>query len=55
MDDKLYECLKCGKKASAHDRPSCCGEPMEVCTMAADAEHARPMEPEEPCDDGRSG
>jgi hypothetical protein len=62
MEEK-YECEKCGKKTTVVDNdkvPECCGRPMkklplDVCIQPAHAEHARPMESEEPCDDGRAG
>jgi hypothetical protein len=57
-----YRCGKCGKTVTVSNGsvPKCCGKPMEqlpldVCTQPAHAEHARPMEHDEPCDDGRSG
>jgi len=60
--EETYKCEKCKKTEIVIDGivPECCGEPMkiyplEVCTQPANAEHARPMEDEEPCDDGRSG
>jgi len=39
--------------------PECCGQPMApvlpVCELSSTAEHSRPDEGMEPCDDGRSG
>jgi len=61
MKEKTYECEGCGKKIRTSEKtPDCCGKPMkqlpfDVCTQSANAEHARPMETEEPCDDGRAG
>ena len=62
MTKKNYECEKCGKKITTTDEkiPECCGKPMkqlplDVCVQPAHAEHARPMDSEEPCDDGRAG
>jgi hypothetical protein len=63
MDDTAtYKCEKCGKsiKTTHEDIPECCGIPMkkiplDVCTQPAHAEHARPMEEEDACDDGRTG
>jgi hypothetical protein len=55
---KVYECDGCGKQITVEDgaeAPECCGEPMPVCTMASVAEHARPFNDDEPCDDGRAG
>ena len=61
MTEKTYECKKCGKRTTTSgDVPVCCGEPMkqlplDVCLQPAQAEHARPMDIQEPCDDGRAG
>jgi hypothetical protein len=62
MEKKTYECENCGKrvKKSNKQEPECCGKPMkqlplDVCLHASGAEDSRPMENEEPCDDGRSG
>ena len=62
MVEETYECKNCGKivKVSDGKVPSCCDKPMqklpiEICTQAADAEHARPMDEEDVCDDGRGG
>ena len=62
MVEKKYECEKCGKKVSMSngDNPYCCGKrmkpiPMDVCLQPAHAEHSRPMNDEEPCDNGRAG
>ena len=59
---KKYKCEKCGKiittgKVSV---PNCCGKPMkefplEPCLQPAHAEHTRPMEDEDACDDFRGG
>jgi hypothetical protein len=54
-----YECEECRRKAK--DPEVCCGKPMkqlplEICiSPPASAEHARPMDEEEACDDSRSG
>ena len=55
-----YRCEECGKTVEDKDKPECCGKPMkqlslDVCTQPAHPEHARPMQDEEPCDDGRAG
>ena len=57
-----YKCEVCGKKIKALDdeSPYCCGKSMkktglDVCTQPAHAEHARTMDSDEPCDDGRAG
>ena len=57
-----YKCEKCGKTLESIDEinPECCGKPMQkmgldVCTQPAHAEHARPMNSEDACDDGRAG
>ena len=55
-------CDICGKKITVSNKetPICCGKPMKklplgVCLQPSHAEHTRPMESEEPCDDGRAG
>ena len=60
--DETYECKHCGKttKVKNGKNPDCCGKPMkkmtlDICTQPAHAEHARPMDSDEPCDDGRAG
>jgi hypothetical protein len=58
-----YKCLTCKSTKGAEDKdntPECCGRPMkkmplEICLQPAHAEHARPMERDEPCDDFRAG
>ncbi|KYK33995.1 MAG: hypothetical protein AYK22_00740 [Thermoplasmatales archaeon SG8-52-3] len=57
-----YKCELCGKTIEVFDEniPSCCGKPMkkvplDICTQPAHAEHARPMDDENACDDGRAG
>ena len=62
MEDKEYTCEKCGKKVkkSGEETPECCGKkmkqlPLDVCVQPADAEFSRPMDSDEPCDDGRAG
>jgi hypothetical protein len=58
-----YECLTCKRTAIVEeddDIPKCCGRkmkiiPREICLQPAHAEHARPMERDEACDDGRAG
>jgi hypothetical protein len=57
-----YKCEYCGKEVKIEDdkNPTCCGKPMkkqqtDVCLQPAHAEHARSMESDEPCDDGRAG
>ena len=60
---KEYECLTCKRTATIEDYkeiPECCGKkmkkiPHEICLQPAHAEHARPMERDEACDDGRAG
>ncbi|MDP2647567.1 MAG: hypothetical protein Q8P24_21770 [Desulfobacterales bacterium] len=60
-----YQCEVCGRNA-AHENPGkkppvCCSQPMKTlealapCNISATAEHARFDDPDEPCDDGRSG
>ncbi len=60
--DKTYKCKECGKnlKTSGNKTPECCGKPMtqlplNICLRPEHAEHARPMDDEEPRDDGRAG
>jgi len=60
--EETYKCENCGKTITISGRsiPDCCGQPMkklplDVCIQPAHAEHARPMNSEEPCDDGRAG
>lgn len=57
-----YQCENCGKTIEISDEkiPDCCGKPMkkislDICTQPAHAEHARPMEKEDACNDGRAG
>lgn len=62
-DPKAYECKNCkGQRRleAGEGVPECCGRPMtaiplDQCTQASAAEHARFDEPDEPCDDGRAG
>ena len=60
--EETYECEKCGKTRTITDGaiPECCGKPMkklplDPCVQPAHAEHARPMEDEDACDDFRAG
>jgi hypothetical protein len=57
-----FECEICGKiiKVNNGNIPECCDKPMkkqhlDVCLQPAHAEHARPMEDEDACNDGRAG
>jgi hypothetical protein len=57
-----YKCEKCGKTIDVTDEniPNCCGKkmkklPLDICIQPVHAEHARPMEEENACDDGRAG
>jgi hypothetical protein len=59
---EAYKCEHCGKtvKITKEKIPHCCGKPMkkmslDICTQPAHAEHARPMDDENACDDGRAG
>jgi hypothetical protein len=59
---KNYKCESCGKIVKVKEGivPKCCGKPMKqlplnICIQPAHAENARPMDDEEPCDDGRAG
>ncbi len=62
MKKITYKCSTCSKTVEATDKniPKCCGKPMEklpldVCIQPAHAEHSRPMDSEDACDDGRAG
>jgi len=58
-----YECTSCHRTATVEEGetpPVCCGKPMqrlprEICLQPAHAEHARPMERDDACDEGREG
>jgi hypothetical protein len=59
-NERNYECLSCKRTSVGHedDIPRCCGRPMkkiprEICLQPAHAEHARPMEKEDACDEFR--
>jgi hypothetical protein len=60
--NKKYRCSNCEKEIIAIDDniPKCCGKEMKkveqnICIQPAHAEHARPMDEEDACDDGRAG
>jgi hypothetical protein len=60
--NKKYKCEICGKTITSTDKkiPKCCGKamkqlPLDICLQPAHAEHARPLQDEEPCDNGRAG
>lgn len=62
MKEINYECEKCGKrvKTSEDKIPKCCNIPMkkiplDICTQPAHAEHSRPMDEENACNDFRGG
>ena len=59
---ETYKCKECGKQLTVEDGtvPKCCGRtmtkvPLDLCTQPAHAEHSRPMESEDACNDGRAG
>lgn len=59
---KGYKCNTCGKTIITENdsNPYCCDAPMtqvplDICLQPAHAEHARPMNDEDACDDFRSG
>lgn len=59
---KGYQCSECGKKTIVDDKriPICCNKnmqevPLDICTQPAHAEHTRPMNNEDACDDFRAG
>jgi hypothetical protein len=59
LEKGKYECLTCKRTATIEEDeevPSCCGKPMrkmprELCLQPSHAEHARPMERDEACDE----
>jgi hypothetical protein len=61
----VYECENCGKRKDIAEEgaqvPECCGKPMRgtdklpVCELSSTAEHSRPGESDDACDDGRAG
>ena len=60
--DKKYKCSNCEKTINISDGkiPECCGKkmiklPLDLCIQPSHAEHSRPMDNEDVCDDGRSG
>jgi hypothetical protein len=65
MDENcIFNCETCGSTAEvvkSNDIPECCGKPMKKadpldhCQASDTAEHARPDDAGEPCDDGRGG
>lgn len=60
---QTYHCQSCKQTATVEDNqkaPTCCGKPMEqipkeICLQPAHAEHARPMESNDACDEFRGG
>jgi len=64
-DKKHYKCNHCDGRMEVQSdaaTPDCCGQPMveateplEQCTLSNTAEHSRPDDMDEPCDDGRAG
>jgi len=62
LEEITYECKECGKiiKTSNGEVPKCCNKSMsekklDICTQPANAEHSRPMDEEDACDDFRGG
>jgi hypothetical protein len=63
MSKVEYECQTCKRTETVEETepiPTCCGTFMkkttrEICLQPAHAEHARPMEDEDACDDFRAG
>jgi hypothetical protein len=63
MMEETYECNSCHRTAfveASEEPPTCCGKPMkkiprEICLQPFHAEHARPMEHDDACDDFRGG
>lgn len=58
---KMNQCLTCQRMVRLSDdetEPLCCGEkmkesPQEICLQPSHPEHARAMQNDTPCDDGR--
>lgn len=62
MKEETYECKICGKrvKTSKSKIPKCCNSsmkkiPLDICIQPAHAEHSRPMDEENSCNDFRAG
>ena len=63
VEEKTYECQSCKRTVTVkieEKTPVCCGKTMQettkkICIQPAHAEHARPMEDEDACDDFRAG
>jgi hypothetical protein len=62
LEEVTYKCNNCGKTVKSNNGkvPTCCDRPMEklpldICTQPSHAEHSRPMDDEDVCDDGRAG
>lgn len=62
MSEETYKCEACRKiiKSSDNDIPKCCNNdmkkiPLDICTQPQHAEHSRPMDDEDVCDDFRGG
>lgn len=62
MSEENYKCEVCGKivKSSDKEIPKCCNNfmkkiPLDICTQPQHAEHSRPMDDEDVCDDFRGG
>jgi hypothetical protein len=60
LAEQTYKCENCGKtvKITNGDKPKCCNElmkqiPLDICIQPAHAEHTRPMDEEDACDDFR--
>jgi hypothetical protein len=62
---RVFECESCGKRQEVADAgapaPRCCGRYMtdtailNQCRISSTAEHSRLDNPDDACDDGRSG
>ncbi len=63
MNENTYTCTMCKKKKTVDKGkkiPKCCGLPMvkmplDICLQPDHAEHARPMNIDDACDDFRAG
>jgi hypothetical protein len=60
--EESYKCQICGKivKTKEDKIPKCCNKymekiPIDICTQPPHAEHSRPMDEEDACNDFRGG
>lgn len=63
ISEETFQCQSCKRKMMVNNPkkpPQCCGKPMkqlpkDICLRPDHAEHARPMDAEDACDDFRGG